>query len=73
VPPEDRRPVSVARYAHWLREEFGADALEIERNRYELASSKALLDIQGSAGWSALLQALPEWADEYLLKTKFPL
>jgi hypothetical protein len=69
---EIENPNSIDEYKKWLIK-HGVDDFRKEESYYNTVTSRMATDFQASKLWTELISKLPEYHDEYLLKTKYPL
>ncbi len=67
------KPKNVAEHNAWLKEHHGFDITDRTRNYYNTATSQMEQQFQQSKLWKQICRDLPEYNDEYLLITGYPL
>jgi hypothetical protein len=67
------KPKSIEEYKKWLSDVHKIEITGRDERYYEIVTTKIKIDFQKSALWQQLIKNLPEYNDEYLIKTGYPL
>jgi len=68
----DKKPTNIDEYKKWLINN-GVEDLKREQAHYNAVVNRMAADFQVSDFWINLIKNFPEFNDEYLLKTGYPL
>jgi len=68
----DEEPKNIDEYRQWLKK-HGVEDIKREEAYYNTVTSRMATDFRASDYWTKLIKRLPEYHDEYLLETGYPL
>jgi hypothetical protein len=68
-----QKPADVRAYEEWLRSAHNVDVYGAPRSHYESVTAKVKVDLERSATWRGLVDAMREYGEEYVLTTNYQL
>src|SRR5574341_1555985 len=69
----DEKPKSIDEYKRWLAQKHHVEVSSRGEAYYRTVTARMAAELQTSGFWTQLIKSLPEYHDEYLLNTGYPL